>query len=177
MEKPLLALRPNMLNAVLPLFAKNLAISAFAGFILYAALFTLKSLNTLKYEDRTIITAVLALSAAFLVIPLAIRLVVLFNTKYYFFRTYLTSEFEFFSLQRNSVPYNKIARMEVKISVWDRLCSSGSIILTTTHEQAAPLILHYVKSPRKIENAIYHLLKNQYPKSQRTLSSSSLYLS
>ena len=167
MEKPLLALRPNMLNAVLPLFAKNLAVSSVIGFVFYGVLFTLKSFGTLKYGDRTIITAVWALSAAFLIIPLAIRLVVLFNTKYCFFRTYLTSEFEFLSLQRNSVPYNKIARMEVRISVWDRLCSSGSIILTTTHEQAAPLILHYVKSPRKIEDAIYHLLKAEKAHSQR----------
>ena len=167
MEKPLLALRPNMLNAVLPLFAKNLAVSAIAGFVLYGVLFTLKSFSALKYEDRTIITAVLALSALFLIVPLAVKLVVLFNTKYSFFRTYLTSEFEFLSLQRSSVPYNKIARMGVKISVWDRLCSSGSIILTTTHEQAAPLILRYVKNPRKIENAIYHLLTAEKAHSQK----------
>lgn len=159
MEKPLLTLRPNMLNAVLPLFVKNLAISAVAGIVMYGVLFSLKSFKAFNYGDRNLMIAVFAASAAFLAVPLAIRLIVLLNTKYYFFRTYLTSEFELLSLRRNSVPYNKIARMEVKISVWDRLCSSGSIILTTTHEQEAPLILHYVRSPRRIENAIYHLLK------------------
>lgn len=158
MEKPLLVLKPNLLNALLPVFAKSLLRSSFITLILFSLFYFLSTIDIVEYPNESINYFLMSVLAIFSIGPFLIKIVILKNMKYYFYREYVMSEFELFRLDRHAVPYNQITHVGLDISVWDRLSHAGDIKIFAGQETEASLVLHYVSEPKKVENAIFRIL-------------------
>jgi hypothetical protein len=83
------------------------------------------------------------------------------NTRrtYYFYDTYVVSEFDFFIKDRVSCPYHQITNVDLDISFWDRLTDAGDIVLHTAEDNADDIVIRYVRSPQKVEEQIYNLMQ------------------
>ena len=91
------------------------------------------------------------------IIPLTVRIIVLSNTKYNFYKNHLIKEFKFLSIKQQSIPYKHITNISINISLWDRLSNAGDIILHTAEDETPDLILQYVKNPKALEKKIYKI--------------------
>ena len=91
--------------------------------------------------------------------PLSIEIFLLLNTTYYLFHTHVTREFEFIAVKKHIVPYNQIVDIKVNISIWDKVCNAGDIVLNTAEDVEPNLILHFIENPEKVEK---HVVRAQY---------------
>jgi len=155
MNKPLLVLKSSLLNALLPMLIKILSFSLIPVIILFGVAMLLKAFNVINYSTKYIIVILIILLFAISLIPMIIRSIILKNTSYYFFTNHVLSEFKFIKIHRVSVPYNQIANMTTSMSLWDRMCKTGNIIIHTSDESAPNLVLYYMRKPAKIEDKIY----------------------
>jgi len=159
MEKPLLTLKPSIINALTPIFLKYLFLSFILTLILYGIIILIKALNILELSNKKIFLRLAVFLFIFSIAPMLFRIIILISTKYYFFETNLLSEFKFIIIRRHSVPYHQIVNIETKISLWDRFCKAGDIVLHTAEDNTIPdLVLSYMKDPEKIEKSIYHMI-------------------
>ena len=166
MERPLLVLKPNLLNSIVPTFSKNLFYSSMIMLILYGLLTLLEKLNIFELGVNKIFWGII-LILLFSTLLFLIKVVILHYTTYSFFRIHVTREFKLFSVKKHSVPYTQITNISIDISIWDRMCKAGDITLNTAEDIAPNLILHYVKDPEKIENGIYKIISNNKQINQR----------
>lgn len=144
MEKALLNLKPNLVNALIPVVLRNLLWALVVSFVLFIFL-------SLKI-------VIIVLFVIFLV-PLAIQIILLSSTTYHFFKTRVVSEFKFVMIKRTSVHYNNIVRIATNISIWDRMCKAGDITLHTAEDRTPDLVLKFIDKPRKVENIINGLIR------------------
>lgn len=158
MEKPLLILKPSIPNALIPIFLRYLFLSLIPALILYGLIISLKIFNFVDFPNKKIIYWLVILLFIILIMLLFIRVIILTSTKYYFFKTNVLSEFRLIIIRRHSVPYNQIVNIKTNISLWDRFCKAGDIILHTAEDTDPDLTLSYIKDPEKIEKSIYHAI-------------------
>ena len=158
MEKPLLTLKPNIPNAVIPTLIKDLVYSFIFTAIIFVLIMAAKTFNFVTYPTKTIIFWLIIVLLFFTAAPLAFRLIKLHNTYYYFFRTHVMSEFKFIKVKRDSIPYPQIVSITTNISLWDRFCQAGDVILRTAEDKAPDLVLYYIKKPKKIEADLYKMI-------------------
>ena len=158
MEEPLLKLKPSLLNALLPLFVKNLLYPSIFVIVAYGIIFLLTTLKIISYSTSSIILYLIIILIVLTISPLIFKLIVLSNTTYHFYKDHISYEFKFFKVTRHSIPYSQITNIESKISLWDRLSSAGDIHLHTSDERSENLIIQYIKNPRKIEESIHVLI-------------------
>ncbi|MBT3720210.1 PH domain-containing protein [archaeon] len=159
MNKPLLSLKPSFFNALIPMFVKNLIYSGIITVVLYGLSFVLEFLNILNPISNKIFLAIVIL-VALAVLPLIISVIILANSNYYFYKTHVESEFEFFIIKKHSTPYNQITNISTDISIWDRICRAGDITLYTAEDNVKNLTLKYIENPQKIEQEIYSIMKS-----------------
>ncbi|MBR9676250.1 PH domain-containing protein [Candidatus Woesearchaeota archaeon] len=95
----------------------------------------------------------------FSLIPTIYKFVILYNIKYHFFKTHVLSEFKLLKIDRKSIPYSQVVNITTNISLWDRLCKAGDIILHTADDEAPNLTLYYIDDPVKVEQFIYGMIK------------------
>lgn len=162
MQKPILTLKPDIVNALFPMLFRNISYSLIIAAIIYGFSFVLRAIDVINYSNRIIIFALIVFLLVISITPLIIRLIILANTKYYFFKSHVLKEFKFFSIRRHSLPYNKIVNITSHISVWDRICKAGDVILHTAENKNPDLVLSYVNAPRKIERGLYNLISKQH---------------
>jgi uncharacterized membrane protein YdbT with pleckstrin-like domain len=158
MEKPLLVLKPNIINALLPTFIRNLFYSFIAALVLFGVFLLLRLFNFIDYSTRLVIFFLIIFLLVVSIIPLLAKIVTLSITKYYFFRAHVVLESKLIKIKRESVPYHQIVNITIDISLWDRLCKAGDIILHTAKEESPDIILYYIKEPEKIESALHRLI-------------------
>lgn len=161
MEKPLMAMKPSIINALLPIFIRNLFFSFIIILVLYAVSQTLITFGVITVAAVDVTIWLVGLLFLFAIAPLVIRIIVLYNTVYYFFKTHAISEFEFIIIKKYSLPYDKISNITVNISIWDRLCRAGDITLHTAEDVTPDLVLKYIKNPRKMEGRVYRMIDMQ----------------
>ncbi|UCD03583.1 MAG: PH domain-containing protein [Candidatus Woesearchaeota archaeon] len=162
MERPIAILKPSITNAIVPIFIRNLVFLCALLFAAYAILqfFGLPIYTTWSIMEYQIHTAWLILISILVIaiLPLTINILILYFTKYYFFRDRAISEFKFIVIKTHAVIYNRIADIKVKISLWDRLCKAGDVTLHTAENDVPDLTLKYIKNPRNVEQAVYNLI-------------------
>ncbi|GEM_PF-2442085 len=161
MENPALILKPNLMNALFPTLIKNTFYSSIIILVLSSGIYlaSLFKLIDQQFEITTkLILSIIFITLVIACIPLIIKIIILYNTKYYFYHGHLISEFELFIVKRHSVPYNKIVNIQLKVSLWDRICNSGNLILHTAEDKTEDIHLNYIKNPTKIEHYIYELI-------------------
>ena len=161
MDRLLFKLKPDVINALFPMFLRNLLVSFVIVLVLYVITQLLVLINVLA-RTTNLILLWMAGSLVFLAIaPLLFRIVILLNTIYYFYHTHVISEFEFVVVKKYSLPYGMISNITTDVSVWDRMCRSGDITLHTPEDSRPDLVLRYIKKPRKMEKIIYDLIDRQ----------------
>jgi len=162
MEKPLLVLKPNLVSAILPLFARSFAALLPIGITIMILSLLLKFLGFIGNSAKDLIAIV---SAGFLAIAffhMKYKLMMLHFTRYYFYKTHVISIFKFIKVRRDSLPYTQIANIKVNVSFWDRICRCGKIALNTAGKRNAGLRLYYIKNPHKIEKMLHSLIYEYY---------------
>jgi hypothetical protein len=159
MEKPALTLKPHIIGAVVPMVLRNGVYSAIAAFVLYAVLTVFRRTQVVSLSTNGIVFLVVVVGVFLAIIPLLFKVILLYNTNYYFFRTHVVKEFELVKVSRQSVPYRQIANITINMTLWDRVIGSGDMILHTADDNAPNLMLDYIEEPHKIEAALYKVMK------------------
>lgn len=168
MEKPLLVLKPSIINAIIPVSFKYLFRSFFFTLALYSTLILIKIFGFIEISARQLFRRSLAVLFIIWIVSLLIKMILLNSTKYYFFNSHILSEFKLIIIKRHSAPYSQIVEIKTNISLWDRLCKAGDIVLHTAEDKNPNLVLSYIKNPQKIEEAIYNLVySKKIPPSKR----------
>ncbi len=157
MPKHQLTLKPHIPNAILPLYAKKLAIYALAATTVYAMqAFIQTPLDNNKFLGALIATA--------LIIPLLEtkpRIIQLHNTKYHFYDTYVQQEKGILNKKKDGIPYKQISKIVNTTSLWDRLTNASDITLKSArHGEGHDLTLKSIQNADEIEQKIYKLLKH-----------------
>ena len=164
-EQPILTIQPSIVNALFLDFLKNFFKSLIFGSIVF---FLFYVLNYLKIYVFSIVSLSLILFFSiilFSILPLSWRIVILYNTNYLFFKDRVVHEFKFFNLKKESLTYDKITEINSDITLWDRLCNAGDIVLHAEGDDTPDIKLLFVKDPKKIESMIYDLInKNKVKK-------------
>ena len=159
MDKPLLILKPNLINALLPSYVKNYILSLVIVWTFYGLTFFLKTIGLIQNAMVWGMWGIFLWSALLTLIPLSVRIVILMNTKYYFYDTHMLSEFKLFSIKKKSAPYTLIRSITTEITLWDRMCNSGDIVIHTADDNQPNIVLKYLNDPERVEKGIYHLVK------------------
>ncbi len=158
MAKAIFTLKPNVMNAIIPTFIKWAFLSFIVALVVYGVFFVLNLVGIVDYAGSTtmIVLGILVILVA--VVVVGIEVVILKNTTYYFYNTHAISEFKLLKIKTYSVPYSKITNISTQISVWDRLCKAGDVILHSAEDKYPDLKLKYVRNPRKIEKYVYAIV-------------------
>ena len=169
-DVPLLEVKPSILNAFFPLFLKNILVYFVLFLFIYAA-YTIVDAFALEFIPKNPgMLFFIFLAIIFAVIPLLVKTFILFYTTYKFFPEHVVSEFRFLYVKKKSAVYSRITSVDVRISVWDRLCNAGDIILHTGDDSAPDLKLQFITKPEEMEKKIYSLIK-KYPKIKSKVAS------
>jgi len=161
MEKELMVLKPNILNAIIPVFVKNLGYACILGGVAFGLYWLIFTFGTFDYPINQVLQWFIFFLLIFPAIPAMLRLIVLYNTKYIFFDTYIVSEFEFLRVKRHSTPYHQIVNIISKVSIWDRFCGTGDVTMHTAEDRLPDLTLFYVKNPDIIERKLYEMVRRE----------------
>lgn len=153
--KPIVILKPDIVNGMFPLFMTNFFKSLIPVVILYFGYLIVNYF--FGFETRIYRLLIFAL-LLFSMLPITYKIILLYFTRYSFFRDHMTRETHFISITRDSVPYFQITNIEMVISLWDRFCNAGDIIIYTPEQHSNRLVLQYVKDPQKIEGFLYDLI-------------------
>lgn len=162
-EKPILVIKPSLINALFLNFLKNFFESSIVGALIFFLFYVLNYFK-IYTTSISILSAIIFVAIIFFSItPLTWRIIILHNTTYYFYEDRIKSEFKFFKIDEKTIPYTKINELTSDISFWDRLCKAGDITVHTEGDDNPNLFLAYINDPKKIENFI-HLKMNKTKK-------------
>lgn len=172
-EKPLLILKPSIINALVPSIAKTLFYILVLSIVLYGFFWVIEEFNVLNKDLFGIYLWLIFGLTILLSIPIVIKLIILNNSQYFFYKTHVVSEFELFFVRRHSTPYHQIVNITSQVSLWDRLCKAGDVTLHTAEDRLPDLVLHYIQEPNKIESTLYEMI-HQYKTTQQHQAESPL---
>ncbi len=155
MEKPEFTIKPNIINALLLVFLKYIIKLGLISIVLFFFLLIIKSMGFFEISIGTLIFWLASIVFLFTILLLSYKIFILSFTTYYFYKTHLTSEFKFLVKKKFSVSYTRITNITTDVSVWDRICNAGDVIVHTAENKAPDLTLYYIKNPDKIEHLLY----------------------
>src|SRR3989338_3822692 len=161
MDKPLLTVRPSIVNALLPTVIKNLGLGILIALVAFAILSMLGAVCIFEISATTEISILAGIVVILGIVPVALKIVKLMHTRYYFFETHLITEYKLVKITKISAPYERIKDITMKMGLWDRMCNAGQIIISTTDDSNPNIYLFHVKDPEKIERGIYRLIKSK----------------
>jgi len=165
-KKPLLILKPSIVNAIGPLLLRYSFHTLITIFIFWMIVKILKTSNIINSSFNTLLWIMIIILIR-LILPITIKIILLSNTSYNFFQTHISKEFKLFTIKKQSIPYNQIVNISIDITIWDQICKAGDIILSTAENTEPDLKLKFIKEPEEIEIKVYNLInKNKTPKTQ-----------
>jgi len=155
-HKLLFELRPSLINGFLPLLFKYLGTTAKAGFAFLILAAGARFFGIVTYEYQTIVIAAIGLAIGLAILAWLIRFLILPSLQYRFYEDHIEVEQKLLRIQKRTVRYDQITNISTDISLWDRLCNAGDIILhTAEHAEAGDIKLLYIKNPLEIEKKIH----------------------
>jgi hypothetical protein len=162
-EKPLFSEKPHLINAIIPLFLKNITKNILIFTAVLLIWIMVKKLNVVSSPYWLIVVFVLIAASAYAFILSSWKLIILYFTRYHFYSSYLLSEFKFFRIKRHIVPYNRITDLIIDMSLWDRICGAGDIGIKTADDSSPDLVLYYLPKPEEIQRKILGYIKPKKP--------------
>lgn len=165
MEKPILILRPSVVNALFPSMMKSIGISLVVTAFIYGIAFLLNLLNIINLTMKFTILSILIPFVIIALIPFTVLLIILRCTTYFFYHSNITKQFKLVIIKKHSVLYNQITNLKIQISLWDRLTNAGDIVMHTA-EHSDDLTLKFIPNTEEIEHKIYNLIRaSKFPQS------------
>ena len=156
-------LTPNLINALFPIFLKNFLVGLIFAIILFFLNLAFNVLAVINLGSSILTFFIIAIILGLL--PLTFTLVRLKFTKYYFYNNRVNKEFRLIIIRRNIVIFNKITNINLHISIWDRLCNAGDLVLNTADDDQEDLVLEFISDPETVEQKIYSIIEiNQLSK-------------
>ena len=159
MEKPLYAMKPSIINAVVPNAARNILISAIIALPGASLWFLVR--KSLPWTFGQAFALVFIAFAVVLNLKELWNAVCIWNTTYYFYRNHLVHEFELFKEERISILYEKINNVKSNLSLWDRMCNAGDLEIFLKDSHPPVFTLLYVKYPAEIESKLHQLIRQR----------------
>ena len=156
MSEHVTKIKPSLVNALVPIFIKDVIYSILITAIFFFTIHILKAVNVTKFSTSTKLNILIFVLVA-LVLTTS-RIIILTSTTYYFYNDHIKSEFKFIAIKSFAAPYSSIVNISSSISLWDRLCNASDITLHTA-EDNKDLVLRYITNPKKIEKIIYQMIK------------------
>ncbi len=154
--KPILVLRPNITNAIIPKIVSSLIGSAlvtflFFGTIIYYIYSALgESGNLAKSTFLSFIIILFVLWIIFTAIPVFLFYMNLINREYRFYEDRVEYFEGWLKIIRHMVPYIKITDITMHKTVWNRLFNTATIGLLTPGSHITSVYINYVNKPEKI---------------------------
>jgi uncharacterized membrane protein YdbT with pleckstrin-like domain len=167
--KPLFVLKPNITNALFPLFIRNFIYSILFCGVLFAVYTLLTWLKILSINLEWTIAFFIILAFLISLIPLTSKIVILLCTKYIFYEESLIHQFKFINIKKDSVIYSRITNINLDITLWDRVCKAGDLTIHTADDTMPDIVLKYIKNPEEVEHKIYSLIKRSNKKVSETV--------
>ena len=158
MAKPVFTITPDLVNALFLEFLKDLFVALIIVGVSYSGYLVLKVLKVITLTFDQILGWFILGSVLIIMFPLLLKVFVLLNTRFYFHHDRVESEFKFIIIKSQSALYSQIVNVRVEVSVWDRICNAGNIVLCTADDREPNVILRYIKDPKKVEHMIYKLI-------------------
>lgn len=150
--------KPRIMVAILPNFARNVFYSLPIVLALFGLYFLLKKPFGMSYPLGVVILMMMLLLLVIATLPLIATIFTMNFTRYYFFRTHMVKEINIITVRKQSVPYHQIVNITTHISPWGRVWDTGDVVIHTVEETIPDIILAYVKDPNRIESSIYHMV-------------------
>ncbi len=163
-QQTLLKIKPNLINALLPLFMKNIII----GIIIATTLFLAHTITDLIWTINVPfnLTTFVIITVISSVLPLTFNIIKLLFTKYMIYHNRATKEFKFIIIKRQTAMFKRVTNIHLEANLWDRLCNSGHITLNTADDDEEDLRLDFINNPEEIEQQIYLFIENNKQKEQ-----------
>lgn len=161
MQQPLFVLKPSIVNALVPVFLKKFFYFVIIVSLLLGVEWLLEFFEVIDPSSEDFLIGLGTLSILVLFLPMFFQLLVLYNTKYFFYDTHVVSEFELVIAKRHSTPYHQVVNVTSNVSIWDRFCNAGDLTLHTAEDRLPDLVLQFLKDPNEVEKKLYLLINKQ----------------
>ena len=147
------------INALLPHFLKHLFYNSLIFLTLYLIYFVSKLIVDLDYDFKIILYGSI-LTVLFSILKLSKNIFFIWTHTYVLTRTSIEDRYKFFSEDVHSISYSQITDIQIKKSLWDRICKVGDIYFHTGNDNYGDtqnkehLYLKDVKYPEKVKEEI-----------------------
>lgn len=154
-------IKSDFVNALLPLCIRNGSRVVVAFVVLYASFYLVNTYGTpVPFLNMTTVLIVTGISLLHAIGLMSKQLIKILFTEFSFYEDHVESHFKFISEKTHSVNYSKITDVEVKKTLWDRICGVGDIVLHTANDGTfkQSLVLNDIKHPEEIKDKIITMI-------------------
>ena len=151
-------LKPSLLNGLIPIAIRKVPKAFIITVVIGVLALFFRLIKVLPFTYSLIFFLLIIIFLILTFIPLAIDFFTLLFTKYIFFKDHVIFEFKFLVVKRRSVPYSQIVGIQTNISIWDRICNAGDIVLYTAEDKAPEIVLYYIRNPLHVEKHLYSVM-------------------
>ena len=159
-----IVIKGHLINAFLPDFLKHFFWNTLFFLFLYGVYLVAKHFLNLHY-DFWLIVGGISFTLIFSIFKIFNDLVKVLNTSYNFYANHFEINYKFFTEKIHSVSYNQITDIQIRKTLWDRMCNVGDIIIHTSNDEyyesnMKAVILKDVKDPDIIKEEISRKIRN-----------------
>lgn len=129
-NKDVLELKPSLFNLLMPHFLRHLFWNSLFFAFIYCIYYLVKLSSKINY-DLEIIFLLVCFTLIFSFIKILSGIIINVCTTYKFYAHYVEYEFKFFKEKIHSVNYSQITDIQVKRTLWDRICGVGDLEIHT----------------------------------------------
>lgn len=157
-SKDHLTLKAHTLNAILPKFLKHIFYNGLFFLFLYGVYLLVDYSANLDFDSQMILWLV-GLTILFSFLKILKDLIIIRATEFNFYSTHVEYKFKFFREENHSINYSHITDIEVKKTLWDRVCGVGDIHIHTGNDSydgvnTNDLVLNDIRNPDKVKSEI-----------------------
>ena len=161
MPKLVFSVKPDLVNALVPVLARWLFRFSIAGLITYALFSAIANAGLLVIDQTRLIIAVVLIVIVFTFFSIKYRLIHLHATTYLFYETHVVVQLKLLSTRRHSMPYKQISKITNNSTLWDRISKASDMTLRSSRpDEVHDLQLRSVKNSEEVEARIYRLLRD-----------------
>ena len=155
-EKDHYILKPNIKNAMIPKVVGSATTALFFTLILSMFLISMVDSKTISKTSAILISIVIFV--LLVAIPIFLRYMSLINTEYRFFRDKLEYYEGWLTINRHTIPYEKVTDVVMRKSLWDRLFNTATIGIITAGTYTGSVFLPYLNEPENTYHTLQRLI-------------------
>jgi len=153
-------IKPDLTNALLPLFMKWMWRYAIGAVVTYALFSALLRLGAIAFSTGRLVFALIIVVLVFSFSSIKMQILILHNTRYLFYDAHVVEERKLLFTKRASMPYKQISKIINNSGIWDRVSGASNMVLRTARpDDGQDFVLRSIKNSEDVEHRIYKLLK------------------